>query len=159
MIATADTRFSTSCIVNVMPKSNLFCEPALDFNINKAAVKLKERNSNIACETSNMLVLQGFEEPVQQVAYQFDENQKLITSVVKLSSSVFSELLDFMNERYDQWPTSERSNNMLIWRGNDMEIVSIMMDNAYYVVYNPLSDKSTTSNAVHTVETIRKNSK
>lgn len=157
-VATADTRFSSTCLINVKPKNNLFCEPVLDFFITKTAVKLKEINSTIDYENSKMLVFKDFNNPVQQVAYQFDENQKLITSVVKIQADVTSELTDFINERYDIFPTPE-SHNLLIWRGNDMEIVSKMVNKSCFVVYNPFSGKSTVESAISTIEMIRYNCK
>jgi len=158
MVATADTRFSTACVIHVKPNNNLFCDPTLDFNLTKTAVKLKETDRTIVYETSTMLVLQGGENPVQQVAYRFDENQQLIASVVKLSASVSSDLKDFMTERYDYLPTAER-NNLQIWRGCDMEIVTMMADNAWFVVYTPFLGKSTVESAIQTVEKVRKSCK
>ena len=154
VIATADTRFSTTCTVTVLPKNKLFREPALDFNINKTSVKLKENDRTIVCETATMLVYQGIEEPVQQVMYQFDENQKLITSAVKLSAVASSELTDFLTERYESYPSAE-SPDLKIWRGNNMEIVIKMVDNDCFVVYNAFLGKSTYTNAYHSIETFR----
>ena len=159
MIATGDTRFSTYCVINVKPKSELFCEPALDFGVTKATVKVKEQNSVIADEIPAMLVYQGFEAPVMQIAYQFDENQKLAASVVKLSANVSSELKDFMNERYDLVPSAAASEYISVWRGNDMEIVTRIMDNACYAVYQPYSGKSTVEHAISAIETVRNSSK
>ena len=158
MVATADTRFSTSCEILVKPNSNLFCEPTLDFNLTKTSVKLKEINRTIVYETATMLVFQGDDDPVRQVAYRFDENQKLIASVVQLSASVTSELTDFMTERYDYLPTAER-NDLQIWRGYDLEIVKVMIDNAWFIVYHPFSGKSTVESAIKTIETVRNNCK
>ena len=158
MVATADTRFSTACVIHVKPKNNLFSDPALDFNLTKTAVKLEETNRAIVCETATMLVFQSSENPVQQVAYRFDENQKLFASVVKLPSSVSSDLADFLNERYDCLPTAE-SNDLQIWRGYDMEIVKIMIDNAWFVVYHPFSGKSTVESAIQIIETIQNSCK
>jgi len=158
MIATADTRFSTSCVIKVKPKNELYCEPTLDFNITRAAVKLKESSRVIIHETETMLVYQGFEDPLVQVAYQFDENQKLTASVAKLAANVSSDLTDFLNERYDIFPSAENG-NLLIWRGNGMEIVTRRMNNACFVVYHPFSGKSTVENAIQTIEIIRNHCK
>ena len=153
-IATADTRFSTTCTVTVLPKNKLFCEPMLDFNISKTAVKLKENNRIIISETATMLVYQETEAPIQQVMYQFDENQKLVTSAVKLSAVASSRLTNFMIERYEPYPLAEKP-DLQIWRGNDMEVVTKMVDNSCFVVYNPFSGKSTYANTDQTIETFR----
>jgi len=158
MIATADTRFSTACIVTVLPNNQLFSEPALDFNISKTVVKLRETNRTIVCETATMLIYQNIEEPLQQVMYQFDENQKLRTTAIKLSAGASSKLTDFMTERYEQYPSAER-NDLQVWRGNDMEVVTKMVANSCFVVYNPFSGKSTCAVADHSIETFRNSGK
>jgi len=158
MVATADTRFSTACVIRVTPKNHLFCEPALDFTLTKTAVKLKEINRPLVHETATLMVFQCNEGPVHQVAYRFDENQKLLASVVQLTASVTSELTDFMTERYDYLTTAER-NDLQIWRGHDMEIIKTMIGNSWFVVYHPFSGKSTVESAIKTIETVRNNSK
>jgi len=155
VIATADTRFSTRCTITVLPKNKLFCEPTLDFNITKTMVKLRETNRTIISETETMLLYQDSE---QQVLYQFDENQKLITSSVKLPADVFPRLADFMIERYEQHPSTERS-DIQIWRGIKMEVVTKMVGNSCFVVYNPFSGKSTCSGADQTIDIFRSVSK
>ena len=153
-VATADTRFSTSCTIHVKPNNNLFSEPTLEFNLSKTEVKLKESNSTILYETATMLIYQGDKYPVQQVAYQFDENKKLVTSAIKLSANISSELTDFMIERYDYIPTAEKV-DLSIWRGGNMEIATKMIDNSCFVIYSPFLGNSTSESARKLIDTIR----
>ena len=53
-VATADTRFFTTSVINVMPNMEVFDEPVTDFNTTKAAVKLKEGAQSIVYETSTI---------------------------------------------------------------------------------------------------------
>ncbi|MDR1156054.1 MAG: hypothetical protein LBL04_15210 [Bacteroidales bacterium] len=153
-VATADTRFSTACIVNVKPNNQLFDEPVVDFTTTRTSVKLKEIDKTIVCETATMLIYQGMENLVQQVAYQFDENRNLVTSVVKLPAAASSELAGFMSEYYDLY-RSAGNDDLLVWRGNDTEVVVKTTHDACFVVYNPFSGSSTCTNALRTIEMIR----
>ncbi len=153
-VATADTRFSTTCIVHVKPNNELFDEPVLDFKATKAIIKLKEIDKTIILETATMLIYQSAENKEQQVIYQFGENQKLVTSIVKLTVNASSGLTGFMTERYDRYQSTE-NNDLLVWRGNDMEVVAKTFNEACYVVYNPFSGNSTCTSALNTIETIR----
>jgi len=151
-IGTADARFSTVCMVTVLPLSDLFHEPTLDFNRNKTSVKMTETNRTIVCEKTTLLLYQDYEEPVLQVMYQFDDNQKLITSAVKLLANVYSELTEFLSERYDLYPFAERK-DLQIWRGQNVEVVVKIFGNDCFVVYNPFSGNSTIEHADKTIET------
>ena len=154
-IATADGRFTTVTVVTVLPKNNLFHEPTNEFNINKTSVKLKESGRAIVHETANMLIYRYDEDPVQEVMYLFDENQRLVTTVVKLSASDSSgQLADFMLERYELLPNADR-HDLQIWRGNHMEVVTKRIGSDYFVVYNHFSGNSTLPNADQSIETFR----
>jgi hypothetical protein len=153
-VATADARFSTACIVNVKPNNQLFDEPVLDFTTTRTTVKLKETDKAIVCETATMLIYQGIENLVQQVVYQFDENRKLVTSVIKLPAAASSELDGFMSEYYDRYQSAE-NDDLLVWRGNDTEVVVKTTPDACFVVYNPFSGSSTCTSALRTIEMIR----
>ncbi|MDR1172292.1 MAG: Ig-like domain-containing protein [Bacteroidales bacterium] len=153
-VATADTRFSTTCIVNVKPNNALYTEPVLDFKTTKAAIKLKETDKAIVYETATMLIYQGIENPVQQVAYQFDETRKLVTAVVKLSTDASSELDSFMSECYNRYQAAG-NNDLPVWRGNDTEVVVKAVNNTCFVVYNPFSGSSTCTSALNTIEMLQ----
>ena len=155
MAATADTRFSTACTVVVKPTVELFDEPVLDFNITKTAVKLKENGKTIVYETAEMLVYQEIKHPVQHVAYQFDENQKLKSATTILSNNQPSRLTDFMTERYERFP-SEDTKDLQVWKGNEIEALTKTVADVCFVVYHPFSGKSTCTSAINTIETIRR---
>jgi len=154
-ISTADGRFSTVSIVTVLPKNNLFNEPNHDFNISKTSVKLRESDRTLVRETSDMLIYLYDEDPVQQVMYLFDENMRLVTTVVKLSAGTSFGLGDFMTERYELLPFADRP-DLQIWRGNNMEVVTKRIVDDYFVAYNHFSGKSTLPSADYSIELFRK---
>jgi hypothetical protein len=153
-VATADTRFSTTCIINVKANNVLFAEPVLDFKTTRTAIKLKEIDRTIVYETATMLIYRGIESPMQQVVYQFDENKKLATTVVKLSASASSELDGFMAECYNRYQAAG-NNDLQVWRGNDTEVVAKVFNDACFVVYSPFSGNSTCASALNSIEIIR----
>ena len=154
IVATADKRFSSTCIVHVKPINELFDLPVLDYNASKTAVKLKESDRTIVSETPNMLIYQDHRDSVQQVIYLFDETQKLTSAAVKLNAGASSELTVFMDEHYNRFESAD-SDGLLTWRGNTTEVIAKESKDACFVVFNPFSGKSTYTKAVHAIETIR----
>ena len=153
VVATADTRFSTTCIVHVKPNHELFDVPVLDFKTPKTVVKLKETEKNIIHETETMLVYQSEKEPVQQVVYLFDENQRLEAAVVKLAMSATSGLNAFLDEYYKQYQRAE-GDNLPAWSGNGTEAVVKIADDACFVVYSPFSGNTTHTKAAKIIESV-----
>ena len=150
-VATADARFSTTCIIHVKPNHELFDVPVLDFKTTKTIVKLKETDKTLVYETPTMLVYQGNENPIQQLVYLFDETQKLESSVVKLASSVSSELAAFMDEYFEQYQSAE-GDNLQAWSGNGTEAVVKVTNDACFVVYSPFSGNTTHTMATKIIE-------
>ena len=153
VVATADTRFSTNCIVHVKPSHELFDIPVLDFKTPKTVVKLKETGKNIVYETETMLVYQGDKDPIQQLIYLFDETQVLESSVVILAASASSGLAAFMDEYYKQYQPAEGL-GLLAWSGNGTEAVAKIADDSCVVVYSPFSGNTSHTMAAKVIENL-----
>lgn len=86
------------CEVVVNAKYSTYTEPVLEFGVDKATVKAKEKRTILEDKTST-LGYRGENSAVKSVAYLF-ENGKLTSSAIALSYSYTEEIAKFLSERY-----------------------------------------------------------
>ena len=106
------------CEVVVNAKYSTYTEPVLEFGVDKATVKAKEKRTILEDKTST-LGYRGENSAVKSVAYLF-ENGKLTSSAIALSYSYTEEIAKFLSERY--------------------QVIGKDSDGAYYFINND-SDK------------------
>ena len=102
------------CEVVVNAKYSTYTEPVLEFGVDKATVKAKEKRTILEDKTST-LGYRGENSAVKSVAYLF-ENGKLTSSAIALSYSYTEEIAKFLSERYQ-----------VIGKDSDVHITSSIM--------------------------------
>ena len=131
------------CEVVVNAKYSTYTEPVLEFGVDKATVKAKEKRT-IWEDNGNVISYKGENSAVKKVAYLFEDG-KLTSSALSLSYSYTEEIAKFLSERYQV--VGKTDDDTFLFINNDLDKYSmglgLSVESGFIMVmYIPQSPKS-----------------
>lgn len=110
-----------ACKVEVLPQSELFVEPVLDFGASQAQIIAKEKRE-LKGESLRTLVFGSSDSRIESVIYVFEEG-RMTEAVVSFyySASVAGAMKEFLRERYEL--TANTDNRIFTMFGNGVVVV------------------------------------
>lgn len=145
-LITADNgKFSTSVVLTVSPKSNLYEEPQLDFGMNRSELIAMYGDPD-AESGSTVGWLNQLGETTFGPVCTFDSFECLKSYSVMVMPQSFDELLDFLGERYEYFPAIDMGSGILGVYADGLTTdtaglaVALVYNSSYYMVmYMPFS--------------------